>query len=241
MTDQDREAFEACLKDDILTPNTADLRRLMSGEYVDTTTSYLCKAWLAALAHRDEQIADLQRQRDEAIEAEQARWQTAIYESCVKCSGKTDLDGSGCDSGDPLDFSTTEIEMAINHVANQRDELLEAVFSVERCARIADKDCYWADITEHVIALAARIQTTQPKGEWIDIEPGGSNLPEPVAGTHYRVALRSTGNALWMEAYKLEEFFNADGFDISIAYWSIPHIDRRPDIPPYQPKEQSDG
>lgn len=125
----------------------------------------------------------------------------------------------------------------LHETRKQRDELVEA----GKFSRIAAASGHYDEAMATFYATLDRIQSTQPKGEWIDIEPGGSNLPEPVAGTHYRVALRSTGNALWMEAYKLEEFFNADGFDISIAYWSIPHIDRRPDIPPYQPKEHSDA
>lgn len=50
----------------------------------------------------------------DAVELEQARWQEAIYDLLTKLSGDNSLDGSGCDSGDPLDVTLTEISLAWN-------------------------------------------------------------------------------------------------------------------------------
>ncbi len=48
------------------------------------------------------------------LEAEQGRWQQAIYELVSSLSGSDTIDGAGCDSGDPLDLSLTEIHQAWN-------------------------------------------------------------------------------------------------------------------------------
>jgi len=56
----------------------------------------------------------------EEHEQELARWQEAIRELLIETSGAPDhlIDGSGCDSGDPLDLTLTEIRQAF---AFQRD------------------------------------------------------------------------------------------------------------------------
>lgn len=54
---------------------------------------------------------------DASTEAECARWQNAIYELCcakLKDLPDVNIDGKGCDSGDPLDFTLSEISQAIN-------------------------------------------------------------------------------------------------------------------------------
>lgn len=78
---------------------------------------------------------------DGAIEAEQARWQEAIYAECVDTSGHKELDGSGCDSGDPLDLTVAEVGMAIGYVIDQRDELKCALADVTDELRIARDLC----------------------------------------------------------------------------------------------------
>ena len=52
----------------------------------------------------------------EAIEAEQTRWQERI--DAILRQAVPDVDGSGCDSGDPLDLTATEIELVINELEN---------------------------------------------------------------------------------------------------------------------------
>ena len=56
------------------------------------------------------------------IEAEeQARWQEAIRELLVRYH--PDVDGSGCESGDPLDVTLAEINMTLIHMQNKIDVL----------------------------------------------------------------------------------------------------------------------
>jgi hypothetical protein len=53
-----------------------------------------------------------------AVEAEQARWQTAIYDYLTSICGDS-IDGGGCDSGDPLDFTMDEIRQAIGVILDR--------------------------------------------------------------------------------------------------------------------------
>lgn len=53
-----------------------------------------------------------------AIDKEQARWQEAINDLCCKLAPEANIDGGGCDSGDPLDFSLAEIAQAVNYHVN---------------------------------------------------------------------------------------------------------------------------
>ena len=58
------------------------------------------------------------------LEKDQARWQKAIYELLVKETGCT-IDAGGCDSGDPLDFTLSEISQAIGILKEENRYLLE--------------------------------------------------------------------------------------------------------------------
>lgn len=62
------------------------------------------------------------------IDAEQKRWQDAIDELIHRLNPKIEVDGSGCDSGDPLDLTLTEIQIFVDaHVeasqAEDKDEI----------------------------------------------------------------------------------------------------------------------
>ncbi len=60
-----------------------------------------------------------------AEDAEQKRWQDAIYERCKKAVGPANysvIDGAGCDSGDPLDFTLAEIGQALAFVQDAAEE-----------------------------------------------------------------------------------------------------------------------
>ncbi len=50
---------------------------------------------------------------DDDYDDEIPRWQNEIHKLLVSECGQ-DVDGSGCDSGDPLDFTLTEIQLAFN-------------------------------------------------------------------------------------------------------------------------------
>jgi hypothetical protein len=52
---------------------------------------------------------------DEDYDLEIPRWQNAIRALCIEECGH-EVDGSGCDSGDPLDLTLTEIGLAFNHL-----------------------------------------------------------------------------------------------------------------------------
>ena len=59
------------------------------------------------------------------IEAEQTRWQQAIYELLKDSVDDGHLiDGSGCDSGDPLDLTLAEITQAINMLKDQHGDAI---------------------------------------------------------------------------------------------------------------------
>jgi len=75
-----------------------------------------------------------------AVESEQTRWQRAIYEHL--CNSLPDgcldtcIDGGGCDSSDPLEFTTSEISCAITAWASQAEraerQLAEAHYEIDR-------------------------------------------------------------------------------------------------------------
>ena len=52
---------------------------------------------------------------DEDYDEEIPRWQNAIRDLCITECGK-EIDGRGCESGDPLDLTLTEIQLAFNHI-----------------------------------------------------------------------------------------------------------------------------
>lgn len=54
---------------------------------------------------------------EKAIDAEQARWQEGI--DALIYSRYPDRDGSGCDSGDPLDLTMAELHGMVNHIDEQ--------------------------------------------------------------------------------------------------------------------------
>lgn len=59
---------------------------------------------------------------DTTAEDEQARWQKAIYDLlCSETNSECNIDGGGCDSGDPLDFTLAEISQALAHFKNKLD------------------------------------------------------------------------------------------------------------------------
>jgi len=55
------------------------------------------------------------------------RWQERIQD----ITGKYNVDGGGCDSGDPLDFSAAEIQMALAKLEDEKDELSKTLSDKE--------------------------------------------------------------------------------------------------------------
>jgi hypothetical protein len=96
------------------------------------------------IAHARTDIPDLlneiKRLREEE-EVEHGRWQNAIYNLVTKETGQLHpppmIDGKGCDSGDPLDFTLSEIQQAIgaweDHAANLRAQLSDVTAQYKHC------------------------------------------------------------------------------------------------------------
>lgn len=65
---------------------------------------------------------------DGAIESEQVRWQERIDKTVFRMD--PDRDGSGSDSGDPLDLTMTEIDMAFDRVVSALNDAIHAPMGV---------------------------------------------------------------------------------------------------------------
>ena len=111
---------------------------------------YLANQSLTACRDRNQQLSTENkslRTRNEQLEAEmdgeQARWQKAIYDLLCRLTKGIEhlnIDGAGCDSGDPLDFTLSEISQAIGAVIDQREQL-EADCGVMRCTLEGYAEC----------------------------------------------------------------------------------------------------
>lgn len=70
-------------------------------------------------------------------ESEQARWQSAITDLI---SQYADVDGAGCESGDPLDVTLSEIQQTINALLERIDPTTEMTIPVDpRSFRTEDR------------------------------------------------------------------------------------------------------
>ena len=115
---------------------------------------------------------------------------------------------------------------------HQRDKLMEAVLKIPR-------EDYYDNV--NLFNLVDQIQSGPPKGEWIAIKEDGSNMPERVEGAEWFVKVKDSGEGwVWFNGrdWTEKKLWPFKRYEV-VAYWSIPHIDRRPDIPAYQP-EQND-
>lgn len=88
------------------------------------------------------------------LETDYRRWQDAIRDAVIKHSGAFEgkIDGGGCESGDPLDFTLAEIELGFAHLD---DTLRERAERAEK--KLADaSDC----LNKIDIMISARIANT---------------------------------------------------------------------------------
>lgn len=71
----------------------------------------------------------------EETDKEAGRWQDAIRETVIRVGEVPDdlVDGAGCDSGDPLDVSLSEICQGLNYIAEQRDSARATLARAEAC------------------------------------------------------------------------------------------------------------
>lgn len=111
-----------------------------------------CHEWFCPTCARKH--LGTKKERDEkAIEAEVERWQERIG----KITGKYNVDGGGCESGDPLDFTATEIGLALN---KSDDKAFEAEAKVKALERELDRVRVDVDA---VLKQAARAEKAEVK------------------------------------------------------------------------------
>lgn len=127
---------------------------------------------------RDKALRVAEGAREE-LDAEQGRWQKAIYELCcreTKEFPEVNIDGAGCDSGDPLDLTLSEIRQAIVAWQDARNDLrglvdemageikdvadtAEGQIQVEKLGGNIVKEEFWKgelSVARQVIAILAR-------------------------------------------------------------------------------------
>lgn len=94
-------------------------------------------------------------ERERAEENEQARWQ-ARFEFLHREYG---VDGGGCDSGDPLDFTEAEVRASLTLITDERDdalaavrELRDALWSVHwvQPSYNGNPSCSWCGVQKHM-------------------------------------------------------------------------------------------
>jgi hypothetical protein len=115
---------------------------------------------------------------DTEIDTEQGRWQETIYNLVTKETGQLHpppmIDGAGCDSGDPLDFTLSEIQQAIGawedhaaklHTARQKDAEMIAKLEKDIIGLMdyeykskAESDSQIASLTKQVEELQAKVR-----------------------------------------------------------------------------------
>lgn len=83
-------------------------------------------------------VWEMQRKKIEELEKDYRRWQDGIRDAVVRLSGAPEgnIDGGGCESGDPLDFTLAEVELGFAHLDNtlrQRTERAEV--ALKGCSR----------------------------------------------------------------------------------------------------------
>lgn len=95
--------------------NTTELRELYEArkDSPDAVTTYNSRL--------TRELAEARKRNEDAIEAEQARWQKRLDAQIAEVY--PDRDGGGCESGDPLDVTDSELRQAFNYLAEVADEL----------------------------------------------------------------------------------------------------------------------
>lgn len=143
--------------------------------------------WLTkAITSRDAAIraeAEAQgvRRGEAELEKEQGRWQEAIYNLiCERCP-EVQIDGKGCDSGDPLDFTLAEIGQALAYWQDKHDESVSVSF--KRAAEIAEQSEACCGEGDRIAkAITAEI-------EWVKVEQNlsaiGRHIDAQRAQTRY--------------------------------------------------------
>lgn len=74
-----------------------------------------------------EEIQRRMEDKPTIMDEEMGRWQDEIYKLCCSLAPDAQIDGGGCDSGDPLDLTTDEIAQAFAYWDNLLFDTLESV------------------------------------------------------------------------------------------------------------------
>jgi hypothetical protein len=81
-----------------------------------------CFLGSVTLADFDRSAEEAQREKDADLEA--ARWQKRIAET-IESHGLEPADASGCDSGDPLDWTDTQVHAALFAITEKQEAVSE--------------------------------------------------------------------------------------------------------------------
>lgn len=150
----------------------------------------------AALAR----LSEVEKEQDEAIDAEQARWQQRI-DAIISRAG-IEVDGSGCDSGDPLDLTAAEIELAFGKTKEIADSLRSRLASAE-----AERDALRLAFSEasHNAgpAFVAHEDLAKARADLASAEANAERLREALEGWGmlYNTPPIVVGDE-WIEAFK---------------------------------------
>ena len=121
------------------------------------------------IARLESELAALRDAQDKEL----ARWQHDIYNLLCATVGEPyhRIDGGGCDSGDPLDFTMAEIGQALAILRDEQEALREA--NTRQAAPVSDEEFYRHSRTDDDgqfeflnrndvdVLLAARAQVTE--------------------------------------------------------------------------------
>ena len=94
---------------------------------------------------------------DEAVDKELRRWQDAIRDKMISIGvPDSKIDGAGCDSGDPLDFTLAEVGQGVGYFLDQLEQLRAATTPQFTLAKpIAE------EIRKYVLLNAHRLDTEE--------------------------------------------------------------------------------
>jgi hypothetical protein len=118
-------------------------RRAMAERIAAETAAYELIVGWAKQAGVDTDHLEGATMIERANDAEQARWQRRIDDIVVRID--PDRDGSGCDSGDPLDLTDTELRGAVNKL----QERIAGMERVVEAAKAFQKAEAWYMQVEH--------------------------------------------------------------------------------------------
>ena len=131
---------------------------------------------------RAEAAEAMVKELESGVDTEQARWQDAIKALC-DAFVPAGVDGSACDSGDPLDLSLDEIRQALAHVEDRAESAEARVAALEDFVRDV-RDNYDCDRDAHThntrcrACEAWKLHPTKPCATCSDTQRVPGKCPE---------------------------------------------------------------